>query len=86
MRLWILEPTGASLGLWAVEGLRPCRLVIRAETEGRARALAQAVGDEFTLEEVARKQAWINPAHSTCIEACSAGAEGVLLECLESWS
>jgi hypothetical protein len=76
MKLWIVK---------AVEGADPWEpwydkafgFVVRADTETRARELAQASGG---CEIMGNANAWTDRRFSTCEELLPAGEEGILIQ------
>lgn len=89
MRLWILKARdGLSDGddPWGYSPFDKINgLVVRAESEERARNLAQASGKDEIRQILAQDakespvDTWLSPRYSTCEELPSDGDEGVIL-------
>jgi len=77
MKLWILKARAAlprDDNPWKPSHDKNFGLVIRAESEDRARNLAQSVA-----ADEAPNSPWLDAKYSTCDELLSEGNEGVLL-------
>jgi hypothetical protein len=74
MKLWLLRPVNEALEPWMPWYDRMFGFVVRASDEPRARLLASSkAGDEGP-------EAWLSPAHSTCVELRPDGQEAIVME------
>jgi hypothetical protein len=80
--LWILRPVDTNSAPWSSQYDMAFGFVIRAESEERARALLthMETGDEV----VGQRDAWTNPAFSTCVELTQDGEDGIIMR--DFWS
>lgn len=77
MKLWLLKPREEDK-LWEPWYDKAFGFVVRAETEARARELAEEMAGNESRE--GRQQfAWKDPEHSTCQELLPEGEETVVL-------
>ena len=72
MKLWLLSVRENEEHVWSYDMNYGC--VIRAETEGDARTLAE------TERGFEPKGAWLNSDYTTCEELIAAGKPGIILE------
>jgi len=81
MKLWLLRPVSDGKGSpWHPWYDKAFGFIVRAETEQRARELAQAQGgDEVRAYRVASIPAWTDPTLSTCVEVTTDGEQEVVL-------
>jgi hypothetical protein len=75
--LWILRPVDTNSAPWRFQYDKAFGFVIRADSEERARALLthMETGDEV----VGQRDAWTNPAFSTCVELTQEGDEEIIM-------
>ncbi|MDT8848970.1 hypothetical protein RN053_00570 [Pantoea dispersa] len=80
MKLWILKARDGDFNAeenpWEMPYDKNFGLVIRAESEERARELAQAVAQD---EALYCNSPWLDAKYSTCNELSNDGSEDILL-------
>lgn len=86
LKLWVLYPKPELEKFnnpWRLYSDRCFGFVMRAETEKKARLLAhENAGKEkiyWTKGCTEKKQPWLDPEYSTCVELTTDGSEGVVL-------
>lgn len=87
MKLWLLRPITPNAGRWEPWYDKAFGFVIRAETESRARELAEAEhGDESTIAYGGKPAvtAWKDPGLTRCIPLTEDGEEEVVIR--DFWS
>ena len=88
MKLWLLRPVDSDSGPWDPWYDRVFGFVIRAETPGEARAIAQAGGGSETYSWKGREKvsvpAWTDSRFSTCEELTADGEPGIIIKDLAS--
>jgi hypothetical protein len=86
MKLWLLKPVDDNAGPWDPWYDKTFGFVVRAETEERARAVAQGKGGPETYEYNDKYTgrtavpAWTDPKLSSCVELTADGVEEVVLQ------
>lgn len=87
MKLWILksrddELRGSDNNPWHKKYDVMLACVVRAESESRAREIAQSEGADEVREGLL---AWLAPEYSTCEELLTDGEEGLIIsDCMNS--
>ena len=87
MRLWKLEPRIISCDIWGNPEPAPPwdhfgvvnGMVVRAETEEAARAIAQSHEEEQMYAEEGDGNLWENPSLTVCTPLEQAGAPGLVM-------
>jgi hypothetical protein len=78
VKLWLLRPIDTSRA-WVPWHDKSFGFVIRAESEDRARVLADEGGGAEN-REIEGLRPWLSPEHSTCVELLPEGQEGEVIE------
>ncbi len=80
MKLWILRPVDGD-AFWEPWYDKCFGFIVRAETETKARALAQTCGGDEKRDHPYPKTrpAWTSPKHSTCTELMPEGVTEVVM-------
>lgn len=90
MKLWLLRPRedlpdtrDERVNPWIPWYDKYHGFLIRAESEERAREMAQGRGGDETDYETGKRgslPAWLSPEYSTCVELTADGDEGIIMQ------
>ena len=79
MKLWLLLPVDGD-DLWKPWYDKAFGFVVRAETEGEARAMANKAGGDEVRDFGKSYPAWTASEHSTCVELLAEGEPGIIIQ------
>jgi hypothetical protein len=83
MKLWLLRPVDGD-ELWEPWFDKTFGFVVRAETEEQARAIATTAAGNEDYAGRLRTNAWVDSAHSSCIELTPDGESGIVIQDVHS--
>ena len=83
MKLWILEPHKedgeGKVGPWECWYDKAFGFVVRAESEKRARELAEAKAGDESSEWEGAGAVWQNSKYTSCVKLTDSGEEGIVI-------